>query len=473
MAYCQRTIVYDPFCGLFYIFSTVLSTRSSYDVKDPLSIERFAKGLLNKSLSQIFGDKAVQLRKGKGKLGQLLEELYFGYKPNSESRADFEEAGVELKTAPLKQTKKGFRSKERLVFNIIDYNEEYKYNFDESSFWKKNALILLMFYLFEKGKLDIDYIFKIIQLWKFPETDLKIIKDDWKKIVQKIKDGKAHELSEGDTLYLAASTKGANASSLRKQPFSNEMAMQRAFSLKSSYINFIIQESLYGKSKARDEALQVEAVVKNTSAYKKGETFEDLVIKKFKPYYGYSEAQLIKTLGLKTNPKAKNRYEVFARAILGVREKNVEEFEKADVIMKTVRLQSTGTLKESMSFKQIQFKEIIHETWLESSWFDELERRFFFVVFKADKNGEQRLEKVKFFSIPALDMEELEKVWTDTRNKIKAKHFDDFIKISDKRIGHVRPKGADEKDRMETADGSKQKKKCFWLNSSYIKEIVR
>src|SRR5690606_20736496 len=106
-------------------------------------------------------------------------------------------------------------------------------------------LILIVFYLFEKEQLEIDFVFKIARLWRFPLTDLKIIKDDWNKIVSKIKAGKAHEISEGDTLYLGACTKGSTSEkSKRKQPFSGILAPQRAFSLKSKYINYIIENSL-------------------------------------------------------------------------------------------------------------------------------------------------------------------------------------------------------------------------------------
>ena len=93
---------------------------------------------------------------------------------------------------------------------------------------------------FEGEKIDFEYIFKIIRVWQFPSTDLKIIKDDWELIVSKIRQGKAHELSEGDTIYLGACTKGANKNSVVEQPFSNQKAMKRAFSLKSKYLKFSI-----------------------------------------------------------------------------------------------------------------------------------------------------------------------------------------------------------------------------------------
>ena len=111
-----------------------------YDRKDPISIEKYSKGLVNKSIRQLYGKEIENAYSGKGKLGQLVEFLYFGYKPNSNPEPDFPEAGVELKTTPIKKNSKGFVSKERLVFNIIDFETEYKLSFKESSFWKKNSL---------------------------------------------------------------------------------------------------------------------------------------------------------------------------------------------------------------------------------------------------------------------------------------------------------------------------------------------
>ncbi len=467
-----------------------------FDKTNPKSIEAYAERLLNKSLKNVIGEDAIQTYSGKGKLGQLLEDLYFKYKPNSISGPDFAEAGVELKTTPIKETRSGFVSKERLVFNIINYNEEYKNTFTNSSFWKKNQLLLLMFYLYEQEKLDIDYVFKIIRLWQFPATDLKIIKDDWQKIIAKIKAGKAHELSEGDTIYLGACTKGANASSLRAQPFSDEMAMQRAFSLKSKYLNFIIEKSFrkekividyneYDRILNDENALgerraeywklnlnEVEPIVKSVNEYEIGETFEDLVIKKFKPYIGLSHTEIIDTLNL--NPgNSKQISNAIARGILGVRKKKIEEFEKADIEMKTVKLEKSGSLKESMSFAQIQYKEIVSEGWEESYWFNTLTKRFFFVIFQKDKENVLRLKKVFFWTMPSKDLITAEEFWNDTKSKIRNNHFDNFYKISDNKIFHVRPKGADSADLMETSFGTFEKKKSYWINSSYIKEIIQ
>ena len=205
-----------------------------YDKKSKDSILEHAQRMLGKTLWEMYGEARL-LDTGKGSLGNAVEKYHFQYEPNSKSEPDFKEAGVELKCTPLKKASDGsMLSKERLVLNVIDYIEEATKTFDTSSFWEKNALLLLMFYLHEEGKLPYDLIFKIVRYWNFPETDLKIIRDDWTIIHNKILAGKAYEISEGDTLYLAACTKGSKAGAqMRRQPKSDKLAPQRAYSIKS------------------------------------------------------------------------------------------------------------------------------------------------------------------------------------------------------------------------------------------------
>ncbi len=194
-----------------------------YDKTDKKSIIAYAKQLKGKTLREKC-DVSIETHtySGKGNLGQILEDFYFFYKPNSNAEPDFPEAGLELKLTPLKQLKNDeYRSKERLVLNIINYLEVVKQDFETSSFWKKNANLLLLFYLHSAGGDVLDYVIKLVEGWSYPSTDLEIIKQDWELIQQKIKNGKAHELSEGDTFYLGACTKGGKGGNYRKQPNSD------------------------------------------------------------------------------------------------------------------------------------------------------------------------------------------------------------------------------------------------------------
>ena len=104
-----------------------------------------------------------------------------------------------------------------------------------------------------------------------------IIEHDWETIMEKVRAGRAHELSEGDTLYLAACTKGANASSVRQQPFSELPAKQRAYSLKSSYMTQILNKYIFGNAESP-------RIIKSADALH-AKTFEEYIIDKVKPYY--------------------------------------------------------------------------------------------------------------------------------------------------------------------------------------------
>lgn len=239
--------------------------KLSYNPKDKKSVIDYAKLLKGKTLREICVPEILKHNyTGKGNFGQILEKFYFGYDPNSKSEADFFEIGMELKTSPLKQLKNNeYRSKERLVLNIINYLEVVNQQFENSDFWKKNANILLIFYLHQAGYDILDYLIKLVDEWNFPSTDLEIIKKDWELIKQKIADGKAHELSEGDTFYLGACTKGANASSVRKQPFSDIPAKQRAYSLKQGYVNHIIASIANDATGVYGKLIPSEAVAKS------------------------------------------------------------------------------------------------------------------------------------------------------------------------------------------------------------------
>lgn len=195
-------------------------------------------------------DKTGRLATGKGAIGTVIEESWFGYTPNSESEPDFPEAGVELKVTPYLRGKNGIRAKERLVCNIINYMEEYDKTFQTSAFWHKCNTMLLMSYEHLADKPKGDFRIDEAVLFSFPEEDLAIIEHDWKTIMKKVCAGRAHELSEGDTLYLAACTKGANASSVRQQPFSELPAKQRAYSLKSSYMTQILNKYIFGNAES-------------------------------------------------------------------------------------------------------------------------------------------------------------------------------------------------------------------------------
>lgn len=465
--------------------------KPPYNIKSEQSILSHALLLLGKSLRQLYPD-IPEANVGKGGLGQAVEEFHFMYKPNSNNEPDFPEAALELKCTPLKETSDGsFVSKERLVLNIINYIEEAGKSFYESSFWKKNAKLLLMFYLHEADKSRLDLIFKIIRTWQIPQDDLKIFIDDWNKIHEKIATGHAHELSEGDTFYLGACVKGAKGQqNKRKQPLTDILADQRAYSIKSSYLNTIILESASDASisseviisdrqklKIRKQIYKAESIVKNIKEYKSGETFEQLIERKFKCFYGQTVNDIAKELRLNISNSAKAISYTLCRGILGVTSAKIAEFEKAGIQLKTIRLEANGNLTEAMVFSQIKWTEIAQEDeWEDSAWYKTLTQRFFFVVFrKCEDNVDKQaiLVKTFFWTMPMSDLQKAKEFWLDTRDKVREGRYDAFMKASDHSICHVRPKARNSSDLMMTPQGTYEKKKGYWLNRDYILNIVR
>lgn len=173
----------------------------------------------------------------------MVEELFFRYKINSNREADFRDAKVELKCTPLLKNKadNSFRIKERLVCTMIDYFELVNTRFEDSHLLAKCKLMLLLFYLHVSGTPVYDYEFLFRILWQIPEKDLLLIKKDYETIATKVRNGEAHLLSEGDTIYLGACRKGQKGDSPQSQPFSSIKANKRAFSLKPAYMRYILK----------------------------------------------------------------------------------------------------------------------------------------------------------------------------------------------------------------------------------------
>ena len=458
-----------------------------YDDTDPLSIEAYGKKLIGKSFQEVC-DKDDMLKanvvretinyeashenkKRKGGLGELIEERHFHYQANNDARPDFYKAGVELKVTPYKFNKNGtISAKERLILTMIDYFSVVKEDFKDSHMWAKAQLILLVYYLYKQEiKNRLDYKIDYVKLFSPPEEDVKIIEHDFNLIKEKIRAGKAHELSEGDTLYLGAATKAATSSDRREQPFSEELAKPRAFSFKTSYMTYVLNNYIVpGKN-------TYEPIMKESTE----EHFEDYVTKKINAYRGYSVSALCNEFEVEFEKKPKNLEAMLAYRILGIKGNKAEEFEKANVVVKTIRIGKNNKIKESMSFPTFKFKELVEEEWEDSTFGNYLrETRFLFVVYKFDDNDELRLKGCQFWNIPYMDLEgNVKDVWEETKKVlvegldvkiINGKNYNNFPKASNNPVSHVRPHAQNAKDTYELPDGRQYPKQCFWLNNSYI-----
>lgn len=439
--------------------------KLKYDKTSVESILEYARLLKGNTLDSLveLPDEIVNSR-NRGDLGTLIEKYFFEHQPPNTTKPDFPDAGpfgLELKTTGVKEVKGEYRAKERLVMTMIDYINIVNENWEDSVFIKKCRLLLILFYLYAK-ELPVHKRRFVLDplLYDLLEQDEEIIKRDWEYIRDKIDAGKAHELSEGDTLYLGACRKGSGGEKekLRSQPNSETKAKARAFSFKPEFLNALINQH----TKNEIGTLKLE----------KGKSFEEVTIDKFKPYIGKSMLEIANSFGLpEVNQKDKSFEAKMARRIISGGKSTAPELDKAGIIVKTVRLKN-GRLRESISFPNFKYLDIVKESWEDSAFCEAIERKFLFVVIDISNDGNRILKRVGYWNMPYKDRLEAEEVWKKTK-KLVAIDARFLPKESESYVAHVRPHARNKDDTYPTPQGTHEVKKCFWLNRGYIENVIK
>jgi DNA mismatch repair protein MutH len=436
---------------------------ANYDKTSPESILELAKRLTGKSLAELVDIPfEVMNKKNKGNLGSLLEKFYFEHRPANNSGPDFEEAGLELKaTGVIPSKDRNYKAKERLVLTMINFEEIIHEAWETSTLLKKCQLMLIMFYLYQEHVEVIDRKFVIEPLlYQIFEWDLAQIRSDWELIRDKVSQGKAHELSEGDTVFLGAARKGSGGPKepLRKQPKSDVGAKARAFSFKPPYV-----DALISGRKSLPAVLEVSSDV----------SFEEAVRRRFRKFEGQTLAEIARTFGLeKTSKSQKGFHRQLAVKMLGDGGNSIPELDRAGIELKTIRLGNNGKPRESMSFPGFKFLEIVNEEWEGSSFFEKLEKKFLFVVFSPGASQEEIFQTAFLWNMPYQNRLEAQRVWEDTKRRVMI-DATNLPRISESAVAHVRPKGRDGNDRIPTLQGGLHLRQAFWLNASYVSEVIR
>lgn len=338
-----------------------------------------------------------------------------------------------------------------------------------------------------------------------------IIKNDYNTILTKIRNGQAHLLSEGDTVYLGACRKGQKGDALRTQPFSDIKAKGRAFSLKPAYMRTVLQYVLdSGKNAAcnLEEADFGEQLVSVKEL--RNHSIEEILLSRFNGFYGKGCYPIFDMLHVK--PKfGKDKYFDSSNDIAGLTKvSNVnlsEEFRKSGIMMKTIRVEQNDSIEQSMSFENIDYKEVYDcDNWEDSRLYELFSNRFMFVVYRntgkliEDKvyvdwlekknqdnlsqgkkplkhEDDYELESVFFWTMPQEDLELARLYWEDIKKQIKANNIKNgaFWRLKDKKKFHVRPKGRVSADKAFNPVTKKQDadKLCYWFNRDYVKEIIK
>ena len=435
-----------------------------------------ARELVGRTLRQLHPN-GLNARRGKGAFGQLVEELHFGYAPNSDASPDFPVARLELKaTGVVRSRAAGWQAKERLVLGIVDYlNLPSEHAFRASAFFLKNARLLLVVYEWARDRDVLDHrinLVDVLELDALSPSDQKVIEDDWWTIRRFVEDGRAHELSEGHTNYLVAARKGAGKGlDLRPQPRSSLPAPQRAYSLKASFVSRVLTAAYDRQAQAR--LRELEAPLLTTSDLAAGLTLDDAVATRLRPYIGRTDKDIRNQVAPELNPRAKALHATLVRRMLGVQTREIEEFEKADVTLKVVRISASGNPREAVSFPAFRYADLARQTWRTSDLRYALTRRFLFAFFRY-KEGVLVFERATFWTMPTATLEaEARRVWVETVCRVRRGRADDLPNTSFSPVVHVRPHARNASDTDVTPDGKRVVKKSFWLNASYVGEVYR
>lgn len=445
-----------------------------------------AENSVHKTFGQLGIEEYRHKQANKGGYGTFVEEMLYGYEANSDENPDFVEAGIELKVTPVQQNGDGtWSSKERLVLNMIDYFDEANATFETSSFYHKNRRLLIWFYHYLKGHPEADFEITAYDLFEFEHSvEHAVIKRDWEIIHKKIVSGKAHEISESDTTFLAACTKGTGHGQIRKQPYSEIPAKPRAYSFKNGFMTRLYRELIHRLATEAPHLVSDDEWMKNP--------LEEIYKDRFKKFHGLSISDLKHLFMYNRSPKDLTRR--LTQKMLGLvgNEMQTQEMEDSGIKFKTVRLDKKGKPHEAMSFPAFDFTELINTDWYDSSIREEFcEWKIMFVIFRDDENGVCRFDKILFWNVPNKLVDGvIAGMYKKAANMIANGTAFEFVNGTprdkfpkeDKRsngICHIRPHGRDGSDKIQLPIKDKATgitefvKPSFWFNRAFIQKTIK
>ena len=249
------------------------------------------------------------------------------------------------------------------------------------------------------------------------ESDLKEINNDFNKINKRIINGQAHKLSSSDTYFLEASTTGEGHGKTTKQPFSDIGASPRRYALKTSYMNYVLANIVKERYELNEQLNFKECIRKNSNldsilenlkkkkrkhkdALDENLSLDDLIFKKLSNFYNITDKKISDLLGLKYSshyafyPKF-NKKDFNWKKSKNKKNSSLEiaEFVKANIEVKTVRIELDNKPEQHLSFPAFKFIDIHEQEFNESELYNHCNKRFLFNFFKRNLENELVFEK--------------------------------------------------------------------------------
>jgi DNA mismatch repair endonuclease MutH len=404
---------------------------------------------------------SAEAARGKGEAGHAVE-AWFGIPPNPLADADFPAARIELKVVPLVSSGDGdsLRVKERTVVSLIDYFALAGETWATASVRKK---LKILFVYFEHLRAQPKASFPIhhVRLWEPSGAVEEQIRRDWEAVVAEVREGRAHELSEADGRILGPCTKGADSTSLRAQPFSDEPAMSRAWALKPSFTYALYAEPV-------GESLGSAELAENAS-------LEELR-RNFRRYVGKSIDDVASELGISASTGKGYAGYVIQAAARSASPLTSTEFEQVGPTVKMSRVNADRYPYEALSFPAFRHLELVEEEWQDSTLLSQIEHMLIVPVFgrtRGTRAGDCQVWEPVYWEPTNEQLRVIEREWTMFRDLIAGGRAASLPTELQTMAIHVRPHGRDAADRDATPGGGSQTRKSFWLNRAFVQGILR
>jgi len=469
----------------------------SFEDQDFTSILEHARRLEGKTLREIADlQHRPQLlhRRGKGVAGQMLH-AWFGVDENDSrpepdlldvKMPDGRVVGVEIKVVSLKTIRRGIQVKERCKVTNIEYTSLLGEKWLNSRAHHKLLVTLFIYYHYAGIKVWPDSTVDRVVHWELETSPARYtIESDWERTWIFVRDGRAHEISEGHGAVLGASTAGGKKSKWVEQPANSTVkAKRRAFSLKPPFL-----QTAYGLDKDPSAYQKLPA-----SEVHDGNTdVRALILRRLERYVGWRIADIATDLGIHDiavggTLMPKHAASLLVKRVLGVvsDNKKVLELEALGIKPKTIPARESDMRPfQAMSFPAMKLMEFAEEVWEDSELRAHLEIILMIPLFRRNNDDDYRdswLERPFFWTPVGAEEKAIAAEWRKFQKevrqgkaayeRVKGRRISSLTPASQTKYIHLRPKSQDGSVDDLDPSGRPAQKLCFWLNQSFIQTLL-
>ena len=362
---------------------------------------------LDKTLSEVdtnnVFEKTIKHPKITGIAGEVIEQSVLGYPADKRQEPDLNIDGIktELKTTGMRHKGKYFDAKEPMSITAVSPNKIINEEFENSNFWHKLEHLLFVYYLYDspspvRASQYANFPIKGYQFYEFDSEDKEILKKDWETVrnfIKHLQDEYENYEDEYPRISYELRPKLMYIDTAPKWP------NRPRFRLKRRVVSSIIKEHF-------GEKLE-QLPGKYTSYSEIDKTLHELSEK----YKGKSIKELLELLNIDETRVNKAIGEQIIVKMFGGQSKKINQielFNKAGIIGKTLTLTEKGFRKEDMKLFTIDFNEFKDESiqFEDSQVYDYFANNKFLCIVFQKPHSEAKMIENKFIGFKIINFDE-------------------------------------------------------------------